>query len=122
MASCSAKQGIGISISITLFFEILYLDMPCAKKVIFFLTSLERSIYARYLLSNFSVGLYPKQKLLRYVFSHSSSKTHDIPTSSGVSDDVVKKTSPTLTSFCFLSISIDSIISKSEIALEKTFI
>ena len=40
------KIGDGTDISIILFFEMLYLEMPCAKNTMFFLTESERNIYA----------------------------------------------------------------------------
>ncbi len=89
-------------------FEILNLEIPCAKILNCFRIKSERSIKAKKILSNIFSGLYPKQKLLRYVFSTSCNKTDDIPTSSGVSEDVVKNTSPFLTQFCFSSTSISS--------------
>ena len=66
-------------------------------------------------------GRYPKQKLLRYVLQLFSSQTDDIPTSSGVSEEVVKKTSPYCTSFCFLFISMSSTPEGSEIGLLNMF-
>ncbi|MDN3707251.1 hypothetical protein QW060_08895 [Myroides ceti] len=46
-------------------------------------------------------NLNPKQKLFKYIMSTSSNNTDDIPTSSAVSDEVVKKISPYFTLCCF---------------------
>ena len=44
---CSSSDGSETAISITLFLEMLYREMPCANKMIFSLADSERSIYAR---------------------------------------------------------------------------
>ena len=44
---CSSSDGSETAISITLFLEMLYRDMPCANKMIFSLADSERSMYAR---------------------------------------------------------------------------
>ena len=58
-----------------------------------------------------------KNCLNKYSFLYSS-KQINFPTSSGVSE-VVKKTSPNCTSFCFSSISIGSVKFCFEIGFEK---
>src|SRR5699024_12468924 len=105
----------------TLDLDILYREIPWAKMYICFLKSLVLNKLAKKKLLNVIMGLKPKQKLFKYTFCLLSNQTVDIPTSYGISEEVVNITSPYRSCFCLGSISIFSVKDKSEIRFLKTF-